>query len=67
MNEEELQSVLANNIAGVPAEDVGSDRLKQAVSDCIAVKHLLDCASNVVKITRPFRDLCWLANISCSR
>jgi hypothetical protein len=58
VDNEQLQSVLKNNIANLPADGTEDlDRIVQAVHDCLAVQTLLTRSANVVKITAPMRDV----------
>jgi len=57
VDNEQLQSVLKNGVANLPAEGTDDfDRIVQAVHDCLAVQSLLARSASVVKITAPVRQ-----------
>src|SRR5262249_28091300 len=56
VDQEEVQTLLKNNVSGPDRALADSDLLQQALTDGMAVRDLLDQAANVIKISKPLRE-----------
>ncbi len=53
-SDEEVQSILKNNVPDIPT-DVSNQQVEDAIRDALTVRNLIEQASDAIKITRPLR------------